>query len=206
VKFLLALLLISCQVTASAPISAPLSPTDARASTFRVDTADGTGTAWVVANETAGSHLVTAGHMCRNPLTDYTLVGYDGKTYTAQLERVSATHDLCLLATDGAVGPALSISPLDPIYDEPVMAVGAPNGVYGCDSGATIARCGMAPISRGWYAGGTLVSMPMVGGNSGSAVFTSGGVIGVLVEGYRGFDSLSFIEPRDHLLEFLAQH
>lgn len=162
----------------------------------------GYGTAWIVKNE-AVSFLVTAGHVCEDG-TSFTLTARDGTEYNALLVKKSPVADLCLLRSEFVIGPELMLSTEFPVYDEPVAAVGAPNGVYGCENGGTLDACGMAPISRGFYAGGNLVSMPMMGGNSGSAVFTSHGVVGVLVEGYRGFDSLSFIEPVDRLRTFLA--
>lgn len=202
-RILLAFLVLAsvCQYPAPA---APLSPADARFSTFRVDlVGGGSGTAWVAENRDGHSYLVTAKHVCDDPV-GYTLVAVDGSVIVAWEVKKSAKYDLCLLVTNEVVGPALALSPAPPYYDEPVMAVGAAQGVYGCDTGVSIDQCGVAPISRGWYAGGNLVSMPMAGGNSGSAVFTSRGVIGVLVEGYTPFDSLSFIEPLDHLREFVT--
>lgn len=199
-RLLFVLLLVACQVPAPA---AQMSPTDARLSTFRVDLlGGGSGTAWVAANRDEKSLLVTAGHVC-DDAAGWLLVGANGAAIRAWPVKLSAKFDLCLLSAEETVGPPLTLAVEGPAYDEPLMAVGAPRGVYGCDSGASIARCGMAPISRGYYAGGTLVSMPMYGGNSGSAVFSNRGVIGVLVEGYPGAPTLSFIEPLDHLREFL---
>lgn len=166
------------------------------------------GTAWVVRNDNL-SHLMTAGHVCDESDVEpgveqsYSISSRYGIDYSVKVERLHGTYDLCLVVAEQTVGPAMWLSPVAPLYDEPVAAVGAPLGVFACWGGSSIDQCGMAPISRGFYAGGTLVSMPMVGGNSGSAVFTADGVIGVLVEGYRGFDSASFIEPLDHMKDFL---
>jgi len=210
---LICLLLVACQLP---PPTAPSTPDPADVvanSTYRVDIEvlngdvwepGGSGTAWIAVNDSE-SHLITAGHVCKHdPLvpTTYTLVSRDGTKTTAEIENQSAMYDLCLLSA-AHISPALPIAAFDPVYDEPLLSVGAPLGVYGCDGGSTHDECGMAPITRGWYAGGNLVSVPMAAGNSGSAVLTAGGVIGVLVEGYRGFDSLSFIESRAHLLLFL---
>lgn len=207
-KTFILLALAACQFPAPA---APLEPVDARDSTFRVDRQAfdvdldewvdaGSGTAWVARDR---EYLVTAGHVCAGAGVSFTLVSASGIRTPARVVKTHPVYDLCLLVADSPVGPALEVAPADPLYDEDVMAVGAPLGVFGCDGGSSLDECGMAPISRGRYAGGNLVSMPMAGGNSGSAVFTSRGVIGVLVEGYRGFDSLSFIEPRSHLVNFL---
>jgi hypothetical protein len=219
----LALALSACSVQPKpvAPVAAPqvTVPFAARA-TFRINIlqrfvgdekweAVSGGTAWIVRNDTDGSYLVTAGHVCDESEVEegveqgYSLTAVSGTEYPVAVERKHSTYDLCLVRTPEVVGPTLPLADAMPVYDTPVAAVGAPLGVFGCWGGSSVDQCGMAPISRGFYAGGTLVSMPMVGGNSGSAVFTSSGVIGVLVEGYRGFDSASFIEPIEHLRDFL---
>lgn len=197
-SLLLVLSLAACQIPAP---HAPYSPIDARDATFKVETDSGSGTAWIVDTNANRSLLVTAGHVCRDE-ENFKLVASDGMSTYALKVKQHAKYDLCVLMAV-PLGPALELSPVAPVYDEPVMAVGAPLGVYACTGGSSVDACGMAPISRGHFAGGNLVSMPMAGGNSGSAVFTQWGVIGVLVERYRGFDSLSFIEPAAHIVELL---
>lgn len=208
-SLLLALLLAACATTTPPPAVPPVTVSLAAAATLRVNVqaydgeneewvTEGYGTAWIARNE-AVSFLVTAGHVCDGE--GYTLTGRDGTEYNALVVKVDPAYDLCLIRSEYVIGPELRLSAEAPTYDHPLAAVGAPLGVYGCEDGS----CGMAPISRGFYAGGTLVSMPMYGGNSGSAVFTEQGVIGVLVQGYRQFPMLSFVEPLDHLQAFLAQ-
>lgn len=212
-------LMAGCQFS---PARTPLSPPDIAASTFRVE-ASGvvedeqmtlwSGTAWIQRNEEGFSHLITAGHVCDTTdvedfATDvkFGLRDRFGNYYPAIVLRKSEDYDLCeMMAAD--LGPALELAQHMPGYDEPIVMVGAPLGVYGCDNavtGETSFECGMAPISRGFFGGGTLVSMPSVGGNSGSAVLSQDGVFGVLVSGYRGFDSLNFVEPLSHVNEFLS--
>lgn len=194
--------------------SKALTPTLAAQSTFRVnikayddDANDwvqvSSGTAWIAFNGSASSLLVTAGHVCEGDEFRYTLTSSAGTEYGVYELKKHSTYDLCLMVADEVLGPEMPFADSMPTYDEPVLAVGAPLGVYGCWAGSSIDACGMAPISRGFFAGGNLVSMPMYGGNSGSAVFTADGVFGVLVEGYRQFPMLSFVEPLDHLKDFL---
>jgi hypothetical protein len=107
---------------------------------------------------------------------------------------VSTDYDLCALIAFEVVGPALPIARTAPYYDQPIAYVGAPATIYGDD---------MAPMFRGNYAGGSLVTAQTAKGASGSAVFTSDGVIGVLVGVSPRFDGLTFIESRTHLLQFM---
>lgn len=217
-------LLVACQ----SPM-APTAPANAAQSTFRVQV-DSTvetgllglglvvepgqsfGTAWVAFNDRDSSYLVTAGHVCAKGIaeipkelgggflmvdTTYTLRGQDSAEYPADLYVRSDEPDLCILKTRTVIGPAMFISGTNPYYDEPIAYVGAPAMVYGD---------GMAPMFRGTYAGGTLVTAPTAGGASGSAVFTSHGVIGVLVMVNRRFSSLTYIVSRQDLLAFLREH
>lgn len=218
--FMLFLLLLgACQ----APMK-PINPASAAESTFRVQVHssidasglglgtlehDSFGTAWVVANEQGVSQLVTAGHVCKDAevavpdelgggtmpqASVYTLMGRDGSLHMAEVDRDSEDPDLCLLTAFEIVGPPMPIAAIDPVYDEPVAYVGAPSIIWGD---------GMAPMFRGSYAGGNLITAPTAGGASGSAVFTQAGVVGVLVRVNSEFNGLTFIEPRAHLITFL---
>lgn len=219
---LLLVLLLGCQ----APV-APSSPANAAHSTFRVQVdsvvdasslglgevpLQSFGTAWVIFNDRDASYLMTAGHVCEKALaevpeelgggyvpvrTDYTLRAQDSSEYSAELYVRSDEPDLCLLRTRSVIGPAMAVSAQDVFYDEPVAYVGAPAMVYGD---------GMAPMFRGTYAGGNLVTIPTAGGASGSAVFTSHGVIGVLVMVNRHLNTLTYIVPRSDLLGFAREH
>lgn len=224
-KFLRALVLawlvavVACATGCQAPlVQHPYTAQNLADSTFRVDiTANagelhmplGSGTAWVWKTGEY-SWLVTAGHVCKSEIPEtgtvtlsYTIVGQDGSVHDAFVSRVSKDYDLCLMYSE-PVGPGLDLSRVEPHYDDPLMAVGAPLGVYGCESD-TPERCGMAPISRGHFAGGTLVSIQLYLGNSGSAVVSDFGVIGVFVKVYTDFPQLAFIEPLDHLRTFLNE-
>lgn len=196
-----ALLAAACQYPAPA---APVTPTRAVDSTFKVQLSVGSGTAWIASSARDMTFLVTAGHVCdgiglalRLGLDpSIALVARDGSKHRAVFMRRSGVADLCLIVSSGYLGPALPVAPADPAYDQPVAYVGAPAGVYGA---------GAAPLYRGSYAGGNVVTAPTAPGASGSAVFTSGGVIGVLVAVSSSFDALTMIEPRASLARFLSE-
>lgn len=214
----LALALAACQAPL---VKHPYSPTYAADSTFRVEAYGSitgfdeellwVGSGWIERNDGSFSHLVTAGHVCNTEHQDFGVtVSFKlrdrfGNAYPVVVEKISDKYDLCEMVAP-RLGEPLELAAEMPKYDEPIMMVGAPHGLWGCDNIITDEsfECGMAPISRGSYAGGTLVSIPSTHGYSGSAVFTPLGVIGVLVAGYDGYDSMSFIEPLDHIKEFLA--
>ncbi len=194
----------ACQI----PAPTYVQPVDAARSTFKIVIQElaeggvldlGSGTAWVVKNESDHSVLVTAGHVCDT--NNYTLVAADGTKTPAFLVRKHETYDLCTVEALHIVGPPLPIAPQDPVLYQGVFYVGAPNGVYGCDEEAV---CGYQPMYRGHYAGNDLITAPAFGGSSGSAILTEEGVVGVLVSGYRNFPHLIFMEPRSHLVEFLT--
>lgn len=210
----LALVLLGCQ----APVPFyPTSPTSAAKSTFRLNVTipfqvedvdgpvtmnlKGSATAWVVANSDV-SYLITAGHACYTELQgqqvtpEYTLTSPSGQEHAVRFLMRSDDPDLCLMVAYEVLGPSMAVASEDPEYDEPVAYVGAPSGFFGD---------GMAPMFRGTYSGGDSCSLPGAPGASGSAVFTEGGVIGVLTRVNGSFFGQTFIETRSELLEFLRQ-
>lgn len=189
-----ALTLAACQ----SPVAYPVTPASAAASTFQLITRTAeTGsmaTAWVASNESGRSLLVTAGHACEDGPAEYILLGQHDERYIVfKLDR-SDDPDLCTLLATEVVGPPLAVDVQDPYYDEPVAYVGAPQGIYGD---------GRAPMYRGNYAGGDMVTVIAAPGASGSAIFTSRGVVGVLVMVGR-MPGITLMVPRADLLAFLG--
>lgn len=130
------------------------------------------GTAWAV----QPNLLVTAGHMCEGG-GEFTVTTYGGYTIPAKI--VAFRHgetpdlngqtgeDLCLLKAD------VDATPLVVAYAMP--KVGAKIGYAGYPAG-------VHAIGEGVYLGNNEGSAPMHPGASGSAVFTSVGVFGVLIQ------------------------
>lgn len=152
----------------------------------------GSATAWVVRNEMGRSLLMTAGHACPDGAT-FELLARDGSRTVATRLAVSPDADLCALTAPQA-GPPMAISRQDLYYDEPVAYVGAPARVFGD---------GRAPMFRGSYAGGDLITAPAAPGASGSAVFTTQGVVGVLVGIDPRLPGLTYMVPRSDLVKFM---
>lgn len=201
----LAVSIVSCSCRVP-PVEAPQFESDAADSTYRVQvvTPDGigSGTAWVAKRDEFGSTLITAGHVCQDAVS-MTLEDRAGNEHVLSTFIQHPIYDLCALISIEDLGPPLTISPLDPEYDEPVIYVGAPRGVYGCEDTLSGRYCGIAPIYRGVFAGGNMVTNPAAPGASGSALRTSRGVIGVLTSVVMSFNHETFFETRAHLVEFL---
>jgi hypothetical protein len=214
-RFLLPFLLaLGCLQTG---VRAPMTPDSVAQATYKVETRvvvvtpNGdeqitmTGTAWLARAGNAPD-LITAGHVCAPevsvmgvPLpikyTHLALVDRRGVRIMVAVRVVDRENDLCLLTALVPMTGALELAQADPAYGTPVMYVGAPLGIWGA---------GMAPLYRGDYAGGDLVTVPTAGGASGSAVLSSEGVIGVLVRVRTGFPQAAYIVPLADLRAFLA--
>ncbi len=208
-SLLMVCFLWSCQVPTD-PVY-PVTPQVAANSTFMVEVAVnsipiGYGTGWIVENKLGTndldtrvvSYLITAGHVCRTLETpgyvSYTLHGKDGQSIAAEIVKRSDDPDLCLLQAFIKLGPPLLIAQRDPYYGEPITYVGAPAVKWGD---------GMAPILHGFYSGGNLITIPTFPGASGSAAFTSYGVVGVVVAYDPRFHHLGYMVDRATLVDFL---
>lgn len=200
IRYVALIFLLAC----TSPVY-PVSPRSTADSTFMVTVSyDGEdqwmGTAWIVANEDDKTQLVTAGHVCQDEpdakftVRNLTLMAQDGETFQA-VERMHAEEpDLCLIEASGNIGRRLPLAQFMPEYGSAVAYVGAPLGIWGG---------GLAPLYKGYYAGGNLVSIAAAGGASGSALYTLDGVFGVLVRRTVRFESLTYIETLPDLKKFL---
>lgn len=174
---------------------------DAARSTFKVEISIdgeevGTGTAWIYKTDTTGTYLLTAGHVC--PLSEgvnsYVLVAQDNTKHLAFEVMRADEPDLCVLRSLQYLGEPLAFADRMPKYDDGLYVVGAPSGHYGD---------GLAPIYHGFYAGAGMATGATIPGLSGSAVISSRGVVGVLVEGWFR-DNIYHMMTLDEINGFLA--
>jgi hypothetical protein len=195
-----------------------LTPAKAVNSVFKVTLSidgetDSSGTAWVASysKKSNKTYLVTAGHVCNADVPaeeesdgarTYELLSQNDQTYDAvEVKRTFRELgddlwpvDLCVLSYSGYLADPLVMADRAPAYGEAVYYVGAPVGIYGN---------GAAPTFTGTYSGGQIVSILGMGGASGSAFFTSRGVIGVLVAGHRRFQGLFWLVSQEHLVDYI---
>lgn len=155
---------------------------DTAKSVFKVKVDDGSGSGWVWKNrDGGGSWLITAGHVCEGS-TSFTLIDRVGTEWYAEKVMSGDTPDLCELwapTVDAAASPALPLALAMPAYDEALISIGAPAGVYGG---------GVAPVYHNYYAGGEKFTGPVYFGISGGPILSKYGVVGVVVAGYMGAD------------------
>jgi hypothetical protein len=157
--------------------SYPVTPTVAEAGTYELFSDDSQGTAWAV----DARHLVTAGHMCEGEGRDYVAVGSTGRRVRAQSVQWEYGHsglaDVCLLESAVDLPAPLIIADRMPAIGDPVGFVGWPMGSFTRSAGKYLGDVD-GPDST---MNDAVFTAPCDHGASGSAVFTSRGVWGVLV-------------------------
>lgn len=161
-----------------APVYPSTSGNDALAnSVFLIDTGEGTGTAWVVKNEDGKSLLITAGHVCGAFQADFELIRRGPSEDRIPAHRVMSSDypDLCELVADTVVGDPIPLATNPPKYDEELILIGAPNGLWGG---------GIAPIFHLRSIGQDKFSGPIYPGDSGAPVISKDGVVGVVSGGW----------------------
>ena len=167
-----ALLLLLC-LSACYRHQWPLTPGVVSYSTYKIYMDDRQGTAWVVDKH----HLVTAGHVCRGG-GDAVIQG-DIRSFRASPVLWSygnGVHDLCVLETRVALERPLVVADVMPRVGDPVFFVGYPSGEYVESSGTFL-----GDLDGDWTYNNAVSSAPCGPGASGSALYTSQGVWGVLV-------------------------
>lgn len=152
-----------------------------------VMTSSSSGSGTVFCSNAGRSLVLTAGHVCDDEDDDVedskkgvTVQRVNGGTQPAKIIWKDLDQDLCVLAVDAFVGPAAPLGQAAPALGATVYFPGAPLGLFGNGAGF---------LGEGRYAGPhkeegvrrILVSGHSALGASGSGIFASGRLIGVLL-------------------------
>lgn len=149
------------------------------------------GTGWMVDKD----RMMTAGHVCDTGDEDgftFRAMNRNNQSYPIKVIKWAADPDLCIMEAKHVPGAPLGLGP-KPAYGDPVWYVGAPHGIFGD---------GSAPLSRGYFIGGDKAMIAGYPGASGSPIFTTDGVFGVIVAGWRGTEMMVF-ENWYEIVDFL---
>ncbi len=152
----------------------PLLPTNVQPGVYKIAYPGGSGTAWVVSKH----YAITAGHVCEQFESTYVLLG---TVERYPVERVAweygtGERDLCLLYSRADLGSGLIVADKMPRKGEAVSYIGYPRGEYIEADGVFL-----GDIDGDREYNNAAFSAPCAPGASGSPVYTTGGVWGVLV-------------------------
>ena len=151
-----------------------------------------------------GSLIMTAGHVCEVSLnkesekiiktyhTTISAINYRNKTSEAKIIKISNgkkdPRDLCMLYAAGLATSETTFASNPPKIGEDVFSMSAPVGLYHPPT---------VPLLRGIYSGpiedgNVLVTIPAIGGSSGSGVLNSEmRLVGLIFASARGFNQVS---------------
>lgn len=156
----------------------PVTPEVADSATYMFMANDSyQGTAWAVNDHT----LITAGHMCDANEDNYVAVGTTGRSFRAH--SLAWEHggkglaDLCALHTDAPLPNSLIIADVMPNIGDKVWYNGFPKGKYVRETGKYIGDTD----GKDAHFNDFVATAPEDHGASGSAMYTTRGVWGVLV-------------------------
>ncbi|GLY13477.1 hypothetical protein Kisp01_04930 [Kineosporia sp. NBRC 101677] len=176
----------------------------AQPSVFTVDTGTGTGSAWVVSSDEAGSELITNYHVVKETWRaggrTVTVIRDDAE-YTGTIEQVEQAADLAVLSV-GEKLPALPIAEKKPAVGDPVLVLGSPLGLGGTVTSGIVSAFRTADGTKEMQ-----FSAPISPGNSGGPVINlNGQVIGVSVAKYvaDGAEGLGIAIPAATLCSVLS--
>lgn len=181
------------------------------------------GSGSVVHSNLKHSYVLTAAHVCLPSIeiekqegisfeikTKFTLINNSKKTFEAIVHRVPKNYtanspvDLCILETTIPTKmPRLSMSIHPPKVGDTVYNIAAPLGFFFPPS---------VPIFSGIYSGEmsefhSLITVPSIGGSSGSPVLNkSGKIVGVLFAANPSFHHLSIVVNHKTLKKFIIEN
>ena len=151
----------------------------------------------------ADGYIVTNAHVIDHPSSRYRVI-VGNKTYTADVEAVSAKNDIALLKTDAHLPAVMHFCSGDTDEGETVFAIGYPE-----NDGRT-AVSGTYDGTRVTFGTGItyeVICCPLRQGNSGSPVLNEeGGVIGIAAAVSTDHPGTSLIIPKDICTEFLREY
>ena len=152
----------------------PVTAQVADSATFKLNTGDYLGTAWAVNDH----YLVTAGHMCQDAgdMVIQNGIHFYPANWVAFQYSESGQDDLCVLHTPVTLDRHLVIADQMPGVGESIGFVGYPGGEYYVGKGRFLGDMDGDDTEND-----AAFSAPADHGASGSAMFTSRGVWGVLV-------------------------
>jgi S1-C subfamily serine protease len=169
----------------------------------------GSGSGAVIGHLENSSFILTAGHVCDDPLANIHAIDVDANKHSMVLLAISEKSDLCLLVSMKKIPkPALNIAKKMVDLDEKVYNVAAP---YGIHKKNTVLKF------EGFYAGDWLVeekgfmvstyTFPTAPGSSGSPIMNKDKeIIGVLSMGFSAFESLALAVTLEDIHLFLREN
>lgn len=146
------------------------------------------------------AQTLTNRHVCIGALSNSADLWIEGEK--AQIVKISADYDLCLLAVKHNLKP-LAISSKYEIGDE-VMVIGFPLGLVKTTTYGTIAALDLVDdrLPKGLQHS-LIITAPIAGGNSGSPVIVNGEVVGIVFAGVSEFHHLNFCVGAEFIREFI---
>jgi len=169
---------------------------------------------FVVANDSEGSYIVTAAHVCDDGEIDnliksgpgfevleknFSLIDIEGKKFNVMTLNYIKKYDVCMLYSYGFYKPPVKIAKAEPSPGDVAYNLAAPIGIFDPN---------MVPILHGHYNGISrgiaLYSIPAAGGSSGSPIFNSNGELtGLIHSVYIRFPYISLSPTYKELIGFI---
>jgi len=173
------------------------------------------GSGVAVANNSRGTYILTAGHLCHAPSAPKKLkddfkiknkmqiIDMDGTEYDAEIidYKLDNELDICMLLAANADITPVKISNTMVSKGDKIYNLAAPLGVW---------ASGVVPILEGRYIGlmysDAIYSVPAAPGSSGSSLFNHRGeLVGIIHSVYIRFHNLSLSIPQKKMIKFIKQ-
>jgi S1-C subfamily serine protease len=171
------------------------------------------GSGIVVANNSQGSYILTAGHLCNAPAipkifqnklsvkNEMQIVDMDGDDYDAEIVdyKFDDKLDVCILRAKDADLEPVKIAKTMTKKGDKIYNLAAPLGIW---------VEGMVPILEGRYLGEmyshALYSVPAAPGSSGSGLFNHRGeLVGIVHSVFMRFKNISLSVPQEKMIKFI---